>query len=158
LYFDILLAQIIASRENLIPVFRLNGTTDIQWESIKMRDNKNVFQLFPDLQFYDYTKIVKRFNKNLPENYSLTFSYSREKDYYNGQIDNLSIKLLKKDINVAVVFRNELPKTYLGFPVVNGDESDLRFNDYRGVIVGLKAKGEAKKDNTGFVIDIEQRD
>jgi hypothetical protein len=152
------LAQVIADRENLIPVFRLNGTSDIQWENIKIRDDKNVFQLFPDLQFYDYTKIVNRFDKKLPINYNLTFSYSKEEDYYNGQIDNLSIKLLKKDINVAVVFRNELPKTYLGFPVVNGDESDLRFNDYRGVIVGLKSKGDAKKDDSGFVIDIEQRD
>jgi len=158
LYYDIKLAQVIADRENLIPVFRLNGTSDIQWENIKIRDDKNVFQLFPDLQFYDYTKIVNRFDKKLPINYNLTFSYSKEEDYYNGQIDNLSIKLLKKDINVAVVFRNELPKTYLGFPVVNGDESDLRFNDHSGVIIGLKSKGDAKKDTTGFVIDIEQRD
>lgn len=154
LYFDILLAQVIASRENLIPVFRLNGTTDIQWENIKIKDNKNIFQLFPDLQFYDYTKIVNRFNKKLPTNYSLVFSYSKEADYYTD-IDNLCIKLLKKDINVAVVFRNELPKTYLGFPVINGDESDLRFNDYTGVIIGLKAKGQAKKDTTGFVVDTE---
>lgn len=154
LYFDILLAQVIASRENLIPVFRLNGTTDIQWENIKIRENKNVFELFPDLQFYDYTKIVNRFNKKLPKNYSLVFSYSKEADYYTD-IDNLCINLLKKDINIAVVFRNKLPKTYLGFPVVDGDETDLRFNDYTGVIIGLKAKGQAKKDTTGFVVDIE---
>lgn len=154
LYFDILLAQVIASRENLIPVFRLNGTSDIQWENIKIKDNKNIFQLFPDLQFYDYTKIVNRFNKKLPTNYSLVFSYSKEADYYSD-IDNLSIKLLKKDINIAVVFRNGLPKTYLGFPVIDGDETDLRFNDYTGVIVGLKAKGLAKKDTTGFVVDTE---
>lgn len=154
LYLDILLAQVVAARENLIPVFRLNGTTDIQWENIKIKDNKNIFQLFPDLQFYDYTKIANRFNKKLPSNYNLVFSYSNEADYYND-IDKLSIKLLKKDINVAVVFRKELPKTYLGFPVIDGDESDLRFNDHSGVIIGLKAKGQAKKDNTGFVIDIK---
>lgn len=157
LYFDILLAQVIASRENLIPVFRLNGTSDIQWENIKLRDNKNIFELFPDLQFYDYTKIVNRFNKKLPNNYKLVFSYSKEPDYYQD-IDKLSINLLKKHINVAVVFRNELPKTYLGFPVLDGDETDLRFNDYTGMIIGLKAKGQAKKDNTGFVIDIKQGD
>jgi hypothetical protein len=153
LYFDVLLAQVIASRENLIPVFRLNGTTDIQWENIKIKDNKNIFQLFPNLQFYDYTKIVNRLNKNLPENYNLVFSYSKELDYYTD-IDNFSIKLLKKNINIAVVFRKELPKTYLGFPVINGDENDLRFNDHTGVIIGLTAKGYAKKDKTGFVIDI----
>lgn len=156
LYFDVLLAQIIADREGLIPVFRLNGTTDIQWEQIKIRDNKNIFDLFPHLQFYDYTKIVKRFNKNLPTNYNLTFSYSKEEDYYTGEIDSISKKLLHKGINVAVVFRNKLPETYLGFPVVNGDETDLRFNDYKGVIIGLTAKGNAIKDTTGFVIDIEQ--
>jgi hypothetical protein len=154
LYFDVLLAQVIASRENLIPVFRLNGTSDIQWESIKVKDNKNIFQLFPDLRFYDYTKIVNRFNKKLPENYNLVFSYSNEADYYTD-IDNLSTNLLKKDINVAVVFRKELPKTYLGFPVIDGDESDLRFNDKNGVIIGLKAKGLAKNDTTGFVVDIK---
>jgi hypothetical protein len=154
LYFDVLLAQVIASRENLIPVFRLNGTSDIQWERIKVKDNKNIFELFPDLQFYDYTKIVNRFNKKLPENYNLVFSYSKERDYYTD-IDNLSTNLLKKDINIAVVFRMELPKTYLGFPVIDGDESDLRFNDYTGVIIGLKAKGQAKNDTTGFVVDIE---
>ena len=98
----------------------------------------------PTVQFYDYTKIAKTFEKKLPKNYHLTFSRSEtnEKD---------AIALLKQKHNVAMVFK-ELPKTYKGFKVINGDENDLRFLDKKGVIVGLTAKGKAKKDTSGFVI------
>lgn len=152
LYFDVNEAIVLAEREELVPVFRLNGTTDIQWENIKVRDDKNIFELFPEVTFYDYTKIVNRFNKNLPENYKLTFSYSKEADYYQN-VDELSIQLMDKGINVSAVFKGTLPETFLGKQVVDGDISDLRFDDLKGVVVGLSAKGEAKKDTTGFVVD-----
>lgn len=153
LVMEIEMAITDAKENNLIPVFRLNGTSDIQWENIKIYHNKNVFELFPDIIFYDYTKIVNRFNKTLPANYNLTFSYSAEEDYYSGRINGITESLLKMGINVSVVFRNKLPKTFLGFPVVDGDVDDLRFTNNKGVIIGLHAKGKAKKDTTGFVID-----
>lgn len=153
LVFEIKSAILLSEFENMVPVIRLNGTSDIQWESIKIKDNKNIFEMFPEITFYDYTKILNRFDKNLPTNYHLTFSYSNEKDYYKGRIDTITLKLLKVGINVAVVFRKNLPTTFLGYPVVDGDIDDLRFTNDKGVIVGLKAKGKGKKDNTGFVID-----
>lgn len=151
LYYEISISILKAKKNNLIPVFRLNGTSDIQWENIKMKDNKTVFELFPDITFYDYTKIANRFNKKLPANYHLTFSYSAEKDYYSGRIDQVTKDILSKGYNVSVVFGGELPKTFLGYEVVNGDETDLRFTD-KNKIIGLKAKGKAKYDKTGFVI------
>ena len=122
---------------------RLNGTSDIPWEHIKV-DGKNIFEIFSDVQFYDYTKDTKRITKNNNNNYHLTFSRSED-----NQVDTEFI--LASSENVAVVF-NTLPTTYRGYKVVNGDEDDLRFLDEKGVVVGLKAKGGARKDTTGFVI------
>ena len=151
----------LAKSHNLIPVFRLNGTSDIRWESVDVfeSDEKaktavlhpNVMAMFPTVQFYDYTKHANR--KDIPANYHLTFSLAENNEsqamtaYLNG-------------MNIAAVFKT-VPETYklmAGFdgwfkniPVINGDESDLRFLDAKGVIVGLKAKGRAKKDTSGFV-------
>lgn len=112
---------------------RLNGTTDIAWEKINI-DGKNIFQLFPQVIFYDYTKNPLRFFKKLPENYSLTFSKSENNDAW-------VTKVLEAGGNVAVVFEGKkLPTTYLGYEVINGDESDARFLDKKNVIVGLKYK------------------
>lgn len=126
-------------------VVRLNGTSDIQWELIKLIDNKNIFELFNNVQFYDYTKIINRLEKcKQYSNYDLTFSAAEdnEKDI---------IKALKLNVNVAMVFNN-IPEKYLNVDVINGDEHDLRFLDTKGgLIVGLKAKGQAKKDLSGFV-------
>ncbi len=83
----------------------------------------------------------------MPDNYHLTFSRSEETS------DDRMLRILHKGGNVAVVFRGSLPKTYLGYPVVDGDENDLRFKDPKGVIVGLVEKGLAKKDETGFVVE-----
>jgi len=113
---------------------RLNGTSDISFEKFKIRDGKNIFELFPNAQFYDYTKNHLRFervSKNL--NYHLTFSRS-ESNQLQSRI------MLKNGHSVAMVFKKELPKTYLGFNVINGDETDLRFLDEPNVIVGLKYK------------------
>ena len=132
-----------AEKKNLIPVFRLNGTSDIAWEKYEVANGKNIFQMFPDVQFYDYTKIVGRKVKHIP-NYHLTFSKADGND--------MDVRLAASNgMNVAAVF-HKLPETYIGRPVINGDETDLRFLDPKGVIVGLKAKGKAKKDTSGFVV------
>lgn len=131
-----------ATNEGLKLAIRLNGTSDLRWESLT-----NVIQSFPDIPFYDYTKIKNR--KGLPTNYSLTFS--RSEDTTDEEVVDF---VTNKGMNVAVVFGNkELPKHYLGLPVINGDEHDLRFLDPKGVIVGLSAKGKAKKDTSGFVVN-----
>lgn len=132
-----------AEKKNLIPVFRLNGTSDIAWEKYEVANGKNIFQMFPEVQFYDYTKIVGRKVSHIP-NYHLTFSKADGND--------MDVRLAASNgMNVAAVF-HKLPETYIGRPVINGDETDLRFLDPKGVIVGLKAKGKAKKDTSGFVV------
>ncbi len=140
-----------SAKLGLIPVFRLNGTSDIAWEKYEVvRSGKlyrNIFAAFPEVTFYDYTKILGRRVSGIA-NYSLTFSAADGND-----TDVLSA--ISQGYNVAVVFgvkKNQpLPETYLGLPVYNGDDSDLRFLDPKGVVVGLYAKGKAKKDTTGFV-------
>jgi hypothetical protein len=128
---------------------RLNGTSDIAFEKFKFENGLNIFEMFPNVTFYDYTKNPKRFNKELPKNYHLTFSRSEDNDLLVDEV-------LAKGGNVAIVFGvknvESLPKTYKGYKVINGDETDLRFLDKSNVIVGLKAKGKAKKDTSGFVI------
>lgn len=132
-----------AEKTNLIPVIRLNGTSDIQWEQ-----TSDIIQSFPSVQFYDYTKIKNRFTKPMPANYHLTFSLSETNQ-------NEAIPVLALKGNVAAVFRTALlPLLHWGFKVVNGDDTDLRFLDGKGVVVGLKAKGKAKKDKSGFVVDL----
>jgi len=111
---------------------RLNGTSDLAWEKFKVKDDKSIMELFPGVQFYDYTKNYLRFNKVLPANYHLTFSRSESNE---EQVENI----LAMGHNVAVVF-DELPETYKGYKVVNGDLSDLRFQDEKNVVVGLKYK------------------
>lgn len=135
-----------AERENLIPVFRLNGTSDIRWENVECEGYPNIFLRFPDVQFYDYTKLSNR--RNIPINYDLTFSWSED-----NQVS--AMVAIARGMNVAVVFDTpkgkDLPKTYLSLPVFDADDSDLRFNDPRGV-AGLRAKGDGKNDDSGFVV------
>lgn len=133
---------------------RLNGTSDIRWEKFKVKDNKNLFELFPNLQFYDYTKNHVRFDQVLPKNYSLVFSRSETNH-------TKAIELLNRGIKVAMVFDNP-PTKFEGFKVVDGDETDLRFLDKKGVIIGLKYKFLTSKgaDNkqafeVGFAIRTE---
>ena len=141
-----------STKKGMKSVFRLNLTSDIAWEFVFF-DDKNpqtIFDKFPSIQFYDYTKSFKRMSqflgnqKEFPKNYHLTFSRSETND-------KLCEMVLQMGGNVAVVFRNELPATWNGYEVVNGDENDLRFLDKQGVVVGLIEKGMAKKDLTGFV-------
>lgn len=146
-----------AKKNNLIPVFRLNLTSDLPWESIK-HEGKTLMEMFPEVTFYDYTKGLARMQsfvnfpewgagKAWPQNYHLTFSRSEETP------DQLVKNVLMRGGNVAVVFRGNLPRTFLGYQVVNGDDSDLRFLDGKGMVVGLVEKGLAKKDETGFVVE-----
>jgi hypothetical protein len=135
-----------ATKKGYIFCVRLNGTSDIPWESF------GIIQEFPDVQFYDYTKNPLRAAKwgkgLLPENYHITFSRSETNQTQAEAV-------LAVGGNVAVVFsKPKFPETYLGYKVVNGDETDLRFLDEKNVIVGLKAKGDAKKDTTGFVVKV----
>ena len=138
-----------AKKQNLTAVFRLNLTSDLPWEKIKL-NGKSVFDLFPQVTFYDYTKSPERMTAflsgDMPKNYHLTFSKSET----NGAIAE---SILKSGGNVAMVFRKSLPSKWLGVDVVNGDETDLRFLDGAGKIVGLVEKGKAKKDESGFVIE-----
>jgi hypothetical protein len=148
---DIELAIKQSKKMELVPVFRLNGTSDLAWEKYEVVRNgqlfRNIFTAFPEVQFYDYTKILGRKTKEY-SNYQLTFSAA------DGN-DSDVLKALNEGLNVAVVFGIKktlpMPVDYLNRPVFNGDESDLRFLDPKGVIVGLYAKGKAKKDTTGFV-------
>lgn len=138
-----------AERKGVVPCVRLNGTSDIQWEHVKV-DGKNMMEHFPTVQFYDYTKFPSR--RHGLTNYHLTFSLAENNDAK-------ACVALASGVNVAVVFgvprSKPLPSTFtIGgatFPVVNGDDTDLRFLDPKGVIVGLHAKGRARKDTTGFV-------
>lgn len=140
-----------ARRKGLTPVVRLNGTSDIRWEDIPVLGYENVFAVFPDLQFYDYTKIPNRRRALGIANYHLTFSYSGIAEF--APIVVKALKEYGDKINFAAVFSDEkFPEFFLGRRVVNGDESDLRFLDPTNVVIGLKAKGRAKKDNSGFVV------
>ena len=136
-------------KNNLIPTIRLNLTSDVAWELIKI-DGQNIFELFPNVQFMDYTKWVGRMRSfvegKLPSNYHLTFSRSE-----SNQQDVVDV--MKLGGNVAVVFRNKLPKTYLKKRVISGMEHDLRFLDRKNCVVGLLALGKrGRADNSGFVI------
>jgi hypothetical protein len=129
--------------------FRLNGTSDINhYKQLVRYANFDINNLPNNVIFYEYTKnLTQAFNwlKNYPR-INVTFSKSE-----NNWDDCKTA--LNSGINVAVVF-NQVPHTYKGYKVINGDVSDERFNDQKGVIVGLKAKGEAKNDRTGFVVHV----
>ena len=131
-------------KKGYIPCVRLNGTSDISWE------NYDIIQAFPNVQFYDYTKIYKRalryVNGYLPSNYHITYSLNEDNK-------KEAFEILKLRGNISAVFRKYLPKTYQGYTVINADDTDLRFTDDNNVIAGLVAKGQAKKDYSGFVLD-----
>jgi hypothetical protein len=130
-----------AAEEGLTPCFRPNGTTD------QPKLAHRLAKRYPRVQFYDYTKIPRPWLRTLP-NYHLTFSYSGE------NLEDCR-EALDHGINVSVVFQRELPETWHGYRVVDGDKSDLRFLDPQGVIVGLKAKGQSKKIEAGGFIQIQ---
>lgn len=148
-------------RKGVKPAVRLNGTSDIGWEvgHPVTRDGvrfDHVFVAFPGIMFYDYTKVTKRTLRDLPANYSLVLSYSEANARYTDMVTDAATR---SGANVAVVFRDKATREkymatgFMGRAVIDGDRDDLRFKDPAGVVVGLYAKGSAKGDRTGFVID-----
>lgn len=148
-----------AAKKSLQAVFRLNLTSDVRWEDI-FHKGKNIFQHFPSVQFYDYTKLFDRVHDRATDNsgmkipnYHLTFSRSETQ---RNQL--LCDSALNEGVNVAAVFSTkkgfDLPTEYKGVKIIDGDENDLRFLDPKKCFVGLRAKGPAKKDVSGFVIHV----
>jgi hypothetical protein len=131
-------------KNNFVPCIRLNGTSDISFE------NFGIFEKFPNVQFYDYTKIYKRalkfVNGEMPSNYHLTYSLNEDNK-------KQAFNILKLGGNISAVFRKFIPKEFKSFKVIDADLSDLRFKDPLNSICGLVAKGKAKKDFSGFVLD-----
>lgn len=132
--------------KGFVPLVRLNGTSDIRWE------NYGIPQMFTEVQFYDYTKLV---NRSVPANYDLTFSYSGVAAY-----QPFVSKAIAAGMRVAVVFRtrNVVEKMllenikFMDLEVVDGDDTDIRHIDPVGSVVALYAKGKAKRDVSGFVV------
>lgn len=147
---EIRLALRRADAANLVPVFRLNGTSDLRWEAVRMQawGGGSIFDRFPGVQFYDYTKHSNR--KGIPSNYHLTFSLAESND---GE----AVAAMRAGLNVAVVLRvkkgEPMPDTWHGRLVFDADTTDLRFLDPKGVILGLRAKGHGRRDASGFVRD-----
>ena len=139
---DIKKAIRFAERKGLTPVFRLNGTSDLSWEKYDVVLGFNIFELFPNVQFYDYTKVLGRKVAQYP-NYHLTFSKA------DGNDADVAEALLQ-GMSVVAVY-DKIPE---GVP--SADETDLRFLDPKGIMLGLKAKGRAKKDYSGFVIRLTE--
>ena len=151
LVHDVLRLERMAQARGLIPVCRLNGTSDIKWETVDFdyggKHYTNVFEMFPFLQFYDYTKTPGR-TRDI-HNYDLTFSYSGTPEFQPY------VRTAKdQGMRIAVVFRkrDEIPPTFMGMECVDGDDSDLRFLEPQGVVVALYAKGKARLDTSGFVV------
>jgi hypothetical protein len=135
-----------AKKENLTPAIRLNGTSDINWVRFK------IFEQYPEVQFYDYTKMLNHLTKDVA-NYHITFS--------KNEMNDVDCKIaLERGYNVAVVFNTKkglsLPPFWNDYPVYDGDDTDVRFYDPDNHVIGLRAKGMAKKDNSGFVININK--
>ena len=154
-----------AKRKRIKLAVRPNGSTDIAYEGLRVMimpslaaelskisghestaGAHTIFSAFPNVQFVDYTKNPRRFERELPPNYNLTFSRSE-----TNETD--AIKILERGHNVAVVFAGNMPEAWNGYRVINGDEHDLRHLDPKGVVVGLTPKGnKAKRDTSGFVV------
>ena len=150
---EITLEKAKAKRRGYKLVVRPNGTSDIRYENIPVDGFDNIMVAHSDVQFYDYTKLANR--KNVPANYDLTFSYSGVEAY-----QPFVAKAVANGERIAVVFRNRAivnamlanNETFLGLPVVDGDDTDIRHLDPRGAIVALYAKGKARRDQSGFVV------
>jgi hypothetical protein len=141
-----------AEAAGLKPAFRLNGTSDIRWERLAIDGHASLMAMYPHVPFYDYTKIANR--RGLPANYSLTFSLAD-----GNQQD--AWRALQSGMNIAAVFRDKPTvakaeaEGFMGSAVFNGDETDLRFLDPQGGnVIALYAKGNAKRDTSGFVVDL----
>ena len=121
----------LCKKNDVEPYIRLNVISDVQWE---LATNGSIPQSFPEINFFDYTKVAKRLTK-MPRNYKLMFSYSKAPKY-QGQVQ----MALKTDVPMSVVFYGPFPKTFMGKDVVDGDQSDILNLDQRGKVIGLKYK------------------
>ena len=157
--FELESLELKAKRLNMAPAWRPNTTSDYPFHTVALTVNgkpvKSLIHHFSGIEAYDYSKVTKKALQwaagLLPENYHITFSKSESNDH---DVE----KVIKAGCNVAVVFSGKtLPATWQGVKVINGDESDVRFFDESGVIVGLKAKGEAKTDESGFVVQLTHK-
>jgi hypothetical protein len=130
-----------AEKQGKKPVIRLNGTSDLNF--------LDIIREFPSVQFYDYTKVLRRLTQDIPANYHLTFSRSESNEIEAKQA-------LELGFNVSIVFnyKDGLPSEFWGREVVSGENNDLRFLDQQNSIVGLISKGKARQDKTGFVIHV----
>jgi hypothetical protein len=146
-----------AKREGMIPAVRLNGTSDIAWEKFRVLYNgkayRNIMEAFPNVQFYDYTKILGREKALKTSNYNLTFSLSESNDVE-------ALKALDQGYNLAVVMKlkrkDKKPERWSGYPVIDGDVNDIRFNEKHGNIIALFPKGNAIYDKSGFVRNVNE--
>lgn len=139
-----------AAEYNRQAVVRLDGTSDLGLA-------QHFATLFPMILFYDYTKSSIRYmnwaiaGKHEQPNRYLTFSRSE-----SNEADCLEI--LDHGGNVAVVFSNKkgdaLPKKWKGWPVLDADKDDFRFLDPPAHVAGLRAKGRARHDASGFVVQV----
>lgn len=151
-----------------IPLIRLNGTSDIRFENVPVSidgltaktirkicgfdipvgEYSSIMAVFPEIQFYDYTKIPNR--RDLPANYDLTFSYSGVISF-----ERYNRRAIESGARVAAVFRTRagIPAEFQGLRTIAGDDTDVRYIEPRGVIVALYAKGAARRDVSGFVVD-----
>lgn len=145
-----------SERAGLIPCVRLNGTSDLRFERWPVGGADSIMDLFSPVQFYDYTKLANR--RDLPSNYHLTYSLAETARNWTAHETALA-----NGMGVAVVLRGAgtsrwpqpFPETWNGRPLIDGDKSDLRFLDPPAVYVGLRAKGRAVSDASGFVRDLE---
>jgi hypothetical protein len=147
---DVWTLQRKAQKLGFTPLVRPNGTSDIPYENLPVIDGKTIFQLFPDVQFYDYTKHPSRnLDGKTCGNYDLTYSFSAITP------KPISIKGLTNPNNsrVAVVFQkqSDIPSTFREWDVIDGDNTDVRHIEPKRVVVALYAKGKAKRENNGFV-------
>ena len=155
--FELQALETKAKRLNMAAAWRPNTTSDYPFHSVALEVDgvkvKSLINAFPNIEAYDYTQITKKALQwaagLLPSNYHITFSKSESND-------SDVAKVLEAGGNVAVVFEKGLPDSYLGKAVVDGDVSDVRFLDSKGVVVGLKAKGQARTDESGFVVQLNE--
>ena len=136
-----------ASKNTNQTLIRLNGTSDLDFIYLLKKYASFDISNYQNLHFYDYTKILGKVKKYANDkNYTLTFSRAEdnEKDIFEA---------INYGANVSAVFSGDLPKQYKGIPVYDGDKTDNEMLKFKSVILGLKAKGKAKKDTTGFVIN-----
>ena len=132
----------VARKHGMEPAARLNGTSDIHW-AVRHPEVVRAAQAL-GVRLYDYTKRPVKYVADAPVHYTYSLDVGSDREAH-------AIAYLRAGGNVAIVFANGLPATWNGYPVIDGDETDVRYMDPRGSVVGLKAKGKARTDTSGFV-------